>query len=384
MEWFALLVPVGAVLYMWRMHSRQALWWELLIPLGVGIILIAASRYFALYLHTLHEEYWTGYAVRAEYYEEWVEEVHHSEDIKDSDGNVIGTRTWTTYDTHPPEWYLIDNNDIKLGIDRSTYRALQNRWGNRHFEDVWRLNEHRDGDMYYTDYTGREEDMEVATTIHWYQNRIPVSNSPYRFPDVPKDVVKRYQLVSYPRVNGYDCPMILGASFPGKALADRDLAIINAKLGKSREVKIWVVLFRGQTQEAALKQQALWQGANMNEFVLCIGVDPEHRIEWAYAFSWTKVEELKVTARQHVQEQVGQPLDLREVVSWLGNEVNAKWIRRDFSEFNYLQVALPTWAYFVIYLVVIGATIGCSYWAITNGYDEDGTPRTFRLGRRYY
>lgn len=371
MEWFALAIPFGFAFWMWKFRSRWVVWWELLLPIVVGIILIAVSRSFALMMQTRTHEFWTGYAVQSEYHEAWVERVEHSEDITDKDGKVIGTRHWTTNEPRPAEWNLTDNNDITLRVDREVYRDLRRRWNNQRSRAAFHFNEVGSSEIHTTTWDGLDETMEVVTTDHYYENRIPVSNSPLRYAEVPKADVKRFQLINYPRVRGYDCPMILGPSVPGKFLADRKLGVVNARLGHTREVKIWILLYKGQTQEAALKQRAYWQNANMNEFVLCIGVDSQNNTSWAYVFSWTKVEELKVAARKHVEDQVGQPLNLNEVVDWLGQNVNKDWKRRDFSEFNYLSVALPGWAYVLIYLLVIGASIGCSYWAVQNEYSEE-------------
>ena len=63
-------------------------------------------------------------------------------------------------------------------------------------------------------------------------------------------------------------------------------------------------------------------------------------------------------------------LDLVSLVNWLGPQIEQRFVRKHFRDFDYLSVEPPIWAIIVTYAVSLSLTIGLSVWAVRNEYTE--------------
>lgn len=388
MEWFALIIPVLTVVVVLVWFPKRVVWWEMLIPFGVSVLAIALCKGIVGAVLTRDTEYWGSYAVEAAYYEDWDEKVVYYENVQERTGtDSKGRPTYRTkqvrktrIDYHPAYWELRDSGGATLGIDSSRFDELCRRWGSREFVDLGRDYHMNDGDKYVAKFTGRDDQLEPVVTVHTYKNKVQASDSVFRFKDVDPTT---YGLYEYPKPDNHYCPSILGGGGKNFAEGNRKLDVANAKMGASKQVRMWVLLFQGQPIEAAVDQENHWKGGNKNEFIVCIG----HRgatVEWAYVFSWTEVEDLKVRARQQAMSMA--ELDLSAYADWLIPEIGAHWRRKEFADFNYLTVTSPGWAIAVVYIVTALACVGVAAWAVMNEVDEGGRRhrRGFRSRRSRY
>jgi hypothetical protein len=191
----------------------------------------------------------------------------------------------------------------------------------------------------------------------------------FNFSDVSKEDVKKYSLKEYPEIyTYYKMQSVIGDSSEDALLADKKFCYINGLLGHKKEVRIFVLVFKDQPVEAGLYQEWYWSGANMNEFVICIGVDKERNVKWCKPFSWTRSETLKAEVKNFVQSQT--KLNLSAVADFTQKQVDKGFVRRSFKEFNYLTVEPPMWAVILTYLLTIAINIGLSYWIIINKYED--------------
>ncbi len=392
MEWLFLVIPLVVCAYLWRFHEHQVVWWELLSPIAIALVLILLGKYLGETIQTSDDEYWTGIGLTAEYYEDWDEKVPCTHDVyeTDSKGNTRYKGKQHAYDVdyHPPLWQLIDNNGITVSVSSSAFEGLGRRWGNKTFVDLHRDYHWNDGDKYVTKWDSRDETLEVVTTVHTYENRVQAANSVYSFAEVSPSEVEANGLIDYPRVSGHSCPSILGhVGVPGRSEAERALSLLNAKMGHDFEVRAWILLYKDKPLSAAFAQEAFWKGGNMNELTLCIGVNGQNEVQWCHVISWTDIQEIKIRGRDFVSEQKGQPIDLMKVVNWLRPAIESRWKRKDFEEFSYLHVDPPWWMYLVTALMVCAATGAFSYWAVVNEYREgrrgDLPWRSAQLRRRF-
>lgn len=112
--YFALLIPVIAILYALIFQHKKVVWWEALPTLVIPILFIFMVKYLGQKSLEYSDEYWNSYGTYAEYYEDWNEYIHQICTRtypcgKDSDGN---TKYCTeTYDCsyvqyHPEHWEL--------------------------------------------------------------------------------------------------------------------------------------------------------------------------------------------------------------------------------------------------------------------------------------
>lgn len=374
----ALVIPIIVAIYLYLHHREEVQIWEFAVILVFGFGCVVGSKFLVQKVATSDTEYWTGWATITEYYEPWDEEVPctHTKycTSTDSNGNTTSTACGTEHvydvDYHGPDWQVVDSNGIKVRVGKDDYNGLVKRWGkeprfvdlNRHYHSI-------DGDKYVADWPGTDETLEAVTTSYTYENRVQASTSVFNFPEVENP--KALGLFDYPGIGGhYTMASILGPSVPGKPEAERKLSLANAKLGRMKQVRMWILIFKDQSSDVAYQQEAYWKRGNKNEFVLTIGIDAKNNIQWAVPFSWTEVESLKISARNFVEENKGEQLDLVAVVDWLKDNVAKTWVRKQFKDFSYLTVEPPTWAVVLAYLANIIVTAGISIWAVMNKYTD--------------
>lgn len=376
----ALVIPIIAAIYLFLYHREEVQIWEFAVILIFGFACVVGSKFLVQKVATSDTEYWTGWATITEYYEPWDEEVpcrhtKYCDGGRDADGKSLppkacGTEHIYDVDNHPPEWQLVDSNGIKIRIDEDDYSGLVKQWGNNpRFVELNRRRVHsKDGDKYMADWPGTDETLEVVTTSHTYENRVQASTSIFNFPEVENPAA--LGLIEYPKIGGYSTRSILGVDVPTKQEAECKLSLANARLGRIKQVRMWILIFKDQTSDVAYQQEAYWKRGNKNEFVLTIGVDAKNNIQWAVPFSWTEVESLKIGARNFVEEKKGEQLDLVAVVDWLTEQVGKTWVRKPFKDFNYLTVEPPIWVVVLAYFVNTIVTVGISIWAVMNQFTD--------------
>lgn len=381
--WLAMLIPVVTGLVLYFRFDRETIWWELLIPFGVSAVLCLGSKALVEKVQTADTEFWAGWAVRAEYYEDWNERVscRHTKYRTNSKGHRVPDGTEHAYDVdyHPPYWQVIDSNNLTVGIDRGTFEKLCHKFGNRQFVDLHRNFHTKDGDMYQTVWSGDDLRLEPVVTAHSYENRVKASTSVFKFAAVDPKV---YGLFDYPAIQSYyEQRSILGDGGMTQPTAERLLQKWNAKIGATKQVRLFVLVFRDQPIQAGFDQQNYWQNGNKNEFVVTIGVNKQDEIQWCHPFSWTEVESLKIETRDFVMGQ--KRLDLEKLVNWLVPEVQGKFQRKHFKDFSYLTVEPPMWAVGLTFLLTCMVNFGVGFWIVQNEHRE-GQTRGFKHGSYYY
>ncbi len=387
----AMFIPVFVSAILWFKYRLKTKWWEFLIPFAASFIFASIMHFSTSFLYAQKEEYWTGWIKEVNYFEEWNEKVYYTEKVedgtekyKDSDGK---TRTRKKYkyvkksriDTHPAYWTAEESNGRSYNIDSSTYKELSRRWGHEKFIDMKRKHYSKDGDRYVSYFNNNDKDIEVATTSHLYQNKVILSRSVFNFKETTEEEKKEFGLLDYPSISGYwDAPSVLGNAVPGFDKADRRLSIFNAKYGASCQVRVWLLVFKDKTLETASLQQNYWKNGNMNEFVICVGVDRENKVKWGKVFSWTDSSSLIVEARDVVSEQTGKTVNLDSIVSWVENKVPQQWVRKSFKkDFKYININPPWWAIILTFVFTAILNFLICFWIVSNEFFDD-VSREFR------
>lgn len=381
----ALLIPLIVAIILYKFFNRLVVWWEFFIPLAVSVILIFSMKAIIEKAQISTEEYWGSFVQRVEYYESWDEYIHQtctSTCCCDAQGNNCST---TTYDCsyvrdHSPYWQIVTNNGETIIINEREYNRIKNIFQNESFEELNRPYHSKDGDMYHSDWDGDSTTAIPVTTLHHYDNRIKAADqSVFHFKEVHDEDVVRYNLKQYPKiVDRYKMSAVLGDNSLDAKIADKKFQYINGLLGHDKQVRVFVLIFKNQPIEAGLYQEWYWSGANMNEFVICIGIDEQRNVKWCKPISWTRNETLKVEIKSYVQNQ--GKLNLQELAGYAQEKIKGGFIRRDFEEFNYLTVEPPTWAVILTYILTLGANILVSFWIVRNPFYDDEFKR-FRYGR---
>lgn len=371
--WFSILIPIITILFVYIFAKQEIVWWEPLTLMVICSVMVLISKLLIDYSSYTTKEYWGSFVVRIDYYEdwdEWIEATCSTTCCCDKDGNNCQT---TYYDCsyrryHPKEWYMTDNIGQKLSISEAEYNYIKTRkFGGEFFTELNRDYYRQDGDEYSCTWKRDSASSVPITTIHTYKNKIKSSDySVFNFKKVDTSEVRHYGLIDYPNV-GFANSMhaVLGDNSPDAQYADLKLQYYNGLVGPTKESRIFLLVFKDKPIMSGLNQKSYWVGANMNEFVVCVGLDSKTReIMWCLPFSWTTNEKLKIEVRDYITNN--PKLKLHEIADYIGISVKNEFKRRDFKEFDYLKAEPSTASIVGAYIFIIILTAAVSFWMITN------------------
>lgn len=379
--WSAIILPLLLAGILYVIWNHRITWWELCLQITVPIIMIAGAKGCIETSQTTQTEYWGYSTTQAEYYEAWNEKVHCRHEIpcshpvysKDSNGKKYrsgwkhsndGYEHAFDVDEHDPYWQLVVSSGNTISVSQSTYNRLVGQFGNNTFVDLHRKYYTRNGNKYYARWMGEWDRCEPVTESHSYENRVQASKSVFNFATVnPKD----HNLFEHPGISGYTQRCVLGEPGPSTVQGEKKIAYLNATLGASNQVRLYVLVWKNEPIQAAIDQEAYWKAGNKNEFVTCIGVNDAYEVQWSHVFSWSEMETLKAEAKQKITDQ--KELDLVAYADWLSQAIPEKWKRKNFHDFDYLTVDPPLssmiWTFVITFLV----SAGLGTWAIFNRID---------------
>lgn len=403
MEYGALIIPFlfGIILYVY--FKKEIVWWELIIPAASSLLFILIFKFSVKTYMVSDTEYWGNQIVKAEYYEYWETWItktcaYDCNCTTDKDGR---TSCQTCYrdcsycDENSAYWVAVDENGNTFSITEEYYNKLMKKWSaTPKFVELNRDIDYsggcgKDGDMYYIEWNGKIETSETCVTEHTYTNKVQASHSAFKLPYISKAEADSLRLYHYPGY--YDfykqrCVLGLEKLYNADSLYYYETLFqyINGHFGPINKVKLFVLLFYNQPYDITYKQEAFWDGGNQNELVVNISMDPKTRkIQWVRAFSWSDNKRIIVDLREDISNlRTFQPAQVYNVIV---KSLNGD-LHKDFQkDFNYLQVDLPTWAMWVLYIVTLIITMGTSIWAIGNGIENEDTKEPTRgWNRNYY
>ncbi len=377
----ALLIPLITAFILYIYFSHETVWWEFFVPLTVSAVLIFSAKAIIDVVEVESEEYYGSLVDRVEYYEAWDEYIHRT-CTRSCGKNCMTTYDCSYVDYHQPYWQIVTTTGEVVRISQVQYMILKRKFENENFVELNRSYHTIDGNEYCCNWKRQKEKATAVTTVHNYSNRVKSADqSVFHFREVlPADVIK-YQLKDYPKItDNYKMKNIVGDSGYDSYIAESKFDYLNGLLGHKKEVRVFVLVYKNQPIEAALYQEWYWSGANMNEFVICVGVDNARNVKWCKILSWTRSEILKAEVQDFVQSQ--KKLNLRDAADFTMDKVEKQFVRRDFEEFNYLTVEPPTWAIILTYVLTIIVNLGISIWVIGNEHNENDDRKTYRRSFR--
>lgn len=387
--WRALILPVIACVVLLFGFQKKVVWWEFAIPFAIALITISICHVAAIIGKTSDTEYWTGWATEAKYYEDWNEYIHRicAREVCFGSGE---NRSCTTeiydcsyVDYHPEYWEVHESNGLSLRIPKWKFCELVKQWGNQQFIDLHGHYHTNDGDMYKTTWNQEYASMEVVTTSHSYTNKVQASDSIFKFPDISKNDIQEYGLFSYPQLRGYDMTSLLGYNGKDFPAINDQLNKINATIGASKQVRIFLLLFKNKPIDASLKQEWLWKWGNKNKFVITVGVDDDFHVQWANDFSWSESEEAKALAKNLFLEYQHDKLDIPKILPQLEDVIIKYYKRKEFKDFDYLEIEPGTLAIILTYIITAISVVGASVICVKNDIDEPREERRKWPTRRF-
>lgn len=397
--WLVLIVPILSAIIAYILFKKSLTWWEMLIPLLVAIGLTFAMKVMFENLEKQSDEYWGALAVRAEYYEAYETWDHETctRTITDSEGNThTETYDCSHCDYYGPQWYLINNIGERWSISEATFKYLTKKWKvkpkfhelNRHIDYHGSCGQ--DGDKYTIEWDGNRQTAEVTTSLHSYENRVKAARNSFSFTKITEEEIKQYGLFDYPKIKEYTQNNVLGLDqvkwiTPGqRAWFVREANFLNGMYGPTKHARTYFLFFVDKPSLSAYMQEAYWVGGNGNELVICIGLSSTtSKIQWVTPFTWSPVRRLIPDIREDIMAR--PEFNVNHVIGVVEKQVSTNFKRRDFVEFSYISVEIPTWSKVVIWVIVTIVTIAIFVWNVTNEFlpDENDPMKTVEGWRNY-
>jgi hypothetical protein len=384
MEWLALVIPVIFSLILLVFFKHKTVWWEPLPAFILALVMILSFKGCSEYNLTKDEEFHNGYITQAWYYQDWSEWISQTctESYPcgtDSDGNTTYcTRVYDcSYEDYNPEyWQVVNNIGESWRVSKSEYLRLVKKFNNQTFKDMNRpYCCGNDGDAYYTIFPGSDSLLEFTVTSHYYKNKVKASNSVFKFKDISKSEADSLDLFEYPPIyDKWKQKHLLGLN--NKKL-EHKLNVLNAKLGSKKEVKVFLMITNKDKEFGDLQEQ-YWKGGNKNEFNIILGLDKSGKLNWSKIITWSESTELKILVRNWIESKKGKNINLYELVDYLYDNIEEKFVRKPFSDFEYLKVEMTSnqikWLFFVTIII----SLGLSIWIVINEFEEDRKNKKYK------
>jgi hypothetical protein len=376
MVYLCFLIPICNIILLAVFYKKFVIWWELIVPIVISVIFILIAKAICISSLTDDVEWLGGYVTEVRYYEDWNERVSCRHPIYciscSGSGKNRSCHNYVCGHHHPydvdyhPEYWTAETTLGSYSITKDKYNKLVNQFRvTPQFVELNRDYHTDDGDMYKGVWQGEDETLEAVTKSESYENRPKAAVNVYHFEPVDTFDINQYKLLKYTEIyNQWYQDLILGYS---DLKAEKKLQILNARLGRNKQIRVFFCIFKNQPREAGQLQEQYWEGSNKNEFIVCIGIDDLNNIQWAYDFSWSEKEDMKVDIRTYIESQ--DKLNLSDIVDHTYNEIQTKWVRKDFKDFDYLTIEPTLKQVIWILILTLVINVGIAFWVVLNEID---------------
>jgi hypothetical protein len=321
--------------------------------------------------NNLKTEYLGYYVDHVKHYDRWDEYVNRicTRSVPagtDGNGHIIyRTETYdcSYVDNHPEYWVMVDNDKQEYKISRERFNELVGKWKTPMiFIDMKRNYHSIDGDAQKYQWDGKIEHSVTLTQISRYTNKIQASHSIFNLGNISKQDVKLYGLYDYPKTVDNIQNNIIGLK-EYTSIDEKYMNFVNGYLGKKCEFRTYLLAFYGVSQDISFKQRSYWNGGNMNELVICVGLDSlnnNNLLLWGQSFSWSDDKMLEIMVNEYLFSKKGDSLNVVELSEKLMDYVPKYWKIKDFEDFNYINPTLTNsnLVWLSIILLIINVIVG--------------------------
>jgi len=371
MEILIFSIPVLVSIFLFMKFRKQTTPLEYLLILVPSILLFLFIKLLVVSIETSDVEYRGQYITKVKHYDSWDEWIHRT----CHRSRRVGKRTIrTSYDCsyrldHPERWVMVTNTGNEIYIDESEFNSLKNKWGTpMKFIDMNRHYYRKDGDAQSYNWNCKRLDSRTVTVEKSYQNKIKASHSIFKFEDIDEEKANKLGLFEYPDLteDGDQEPILGYRALPESV---KKLKFINGYYGKDFQLRTYLVVFKNKPYSISEKQRSYWEGGNKNEMVICVGIDTlTQKVQWTNSFSWMDNPILELKIEDYFNSRNDRPININKFVDWY--EVNGinLWKRKEFEDFEYLNITLTPKQYSIILLLILIYNIGISIYVVNNEY----------------
>jgi len=367
------LIPIiiGTVLFC---ASKKVCWQEWVGGSVCALLISAIMHGIAIHSMTDDVECWSGKITHACHFPRWVEEYQQRHETTYTTGSGKNqrthTRVWytTEHATHSEHWEAYLNFGTcseDKEISEKLFNEIRVNFGNV-IEDGGKqwctYGGHRySGDNNVYRVPNKTEYLYPVTTTKHFVNRIKAAPTLFSFIKVPTNI----PVYNWPENgNWMQSDRLINESRISVLEFDR----MNSRLGPIKLVDVCFINFGNRGSEIARYQEAKWLRGKKNSITLCYGQLNTNNIPgWSVCFGWSNSEickrNLETTLITHSVDNNILPLVEKEIKE---NYKIKKW-----SDFDYIKINPPTWAYVTLIILMIITQTGFFIWANTNEFSKD-------------
>lgn len=350
------LIVLSICFYIYSQYDRYAEFSKLGIT---SIILILSFIFIQVsdYKHqTDDEEIWSGKIESVEHIEEWDEWIPpRTETYTTTDSKG---RTTTHTRVIPGYWVHHDAENYVTTTDDGTNRVYKVPNGKKLTDNF--VNSTKELEEHYP--IGRP-----TASVHSYENKLKASNSIFKHREINPDDFEG--LPEYPTKDGeyFTVNRVFG-KFDEKEKVEKKLDQINSVLNDTKnpnnkenvksykQVNIMLVNFGNKPEDYGYALQEYWENGAKNDVIITFGTDNNGKPTWSYVFGWTDSEILKSDLREYIMG-LDNIKDFEKNLDEISNIVEDKFVRKEFAEFDYIQINLTTGAKIIMLIVLIGCCV---------------------------
>jgi len=392
----ALLTAI--VLLIW--FKRYIVWWELVFMIFIPTAISFGTKAIVESVSAQFTEYWGDEVVSVweeEPYNEWISQTCSEEYACGTDSKGNTTYCTRYYDCsyqndEGPRWYAKTKLGERITISESKYEKWNKQFGGHKIKTNTRKNyASRDRCSYSsgTKFQGKQvgkysyvwktvwdgdyKTQIPVTTKHSYENRIKASDyTVFNYIKITDEKADSLKLFKYPEFdrNYFNYPSVLGWN---NKKVQKEFQKINGKLGYDKQVRIWILIHKTSNDDIGIQQENYWIGGNKNELVINLGVDENNKIVWNHIFTWSTSAGMISNIKNYINkgDRTLSEKDLLDIAQYTDSEVNKRWERLEFTQFDYLTVEPPLYAIILAYIFTLIVCIGLGIFVVRNEYTQN-------------
>ena len=308
----------------------------------VATAVISGMLYGFGALSVYDKEVWHFKALKIRHEEKWTTHETRTETYTTGSGKNKQEHTRTIHytETHGPYWTTIDENGTSIRVDEGTYAKWKKIWANEQ-----RIGEHEGssagwdrattGGIFECYWTKDFDRIYPVSEIHRYKNKVRYSQSVLKYKEPTKELEKQYPR---PADNDNVSPII---AYGGKSFSEAEadlLRRVSAVLGPKCRIHPILMVFGPETSRGVIDDVlSAWGGPNKNELVTFISLDGDV-VKWCDVQSWMDDTTIHGTIRDAM---MADKFSVKRYADLLLKYVPLQWKKKDFRDFEYLQIEIP-------------------------------------------
>lgn len=168
-----------------------------------------------------------------------------------------------------------------------------------------------------------------------------------------QNVIPEYPLAIYDMYKLNHAVVIGNVPVPEIDKWNYELAMMNGRVGPSKQVNILVVFTNVSNQKFLYALESAWLGGKKNDVIVVIGTSKYPTIDWVGVTSWTDKQLFKVQLRDEIFSQ--KQIDRTQLLAAIERTVLSSYNRKPMADFEYLKYEIepPTWV--LILSIVLGS-----------------------------